>query len=129
MKMTLTYTADTYVVHELLTKDDPVTPCDLPDSDAVFDYYITNPSVMHVSEVRGSDILPDDKGFWRNLASGRGRVQDISVDAGSIQHRGWSFVALTIWKLKLKLFRSLPGLRLQGTRVSQSQNCYSWGHL
>ncbi|KAG2020660.1 hypothetical protein CC2G_005969 [Coprinopsis cinerea AmutBmut pab1-1] len=94
MKMTLTYTADCYTVHELLTKDDPVTPCDLPPLDesaaaaeSGFDHNIANPNVMHVSEVRGSDIRADKKGFWKSFVSARGRVQDIEVDAGSIQHR------------------------------------------
>ncbi|TFK26392.1 hypothetical protein FA15DRAFT_292579 [Coprinopsis marcescibilis] len=87
MKMTLTFTASTYAVHELLTQDDPVTPCDLPNDQSGFDHNTANQNVMHVREAPGSDIRADEDGFWKAFVSGRGRAHEIVVDAGSIQHR------------------------------------------
>ena len=88
MKMTLTFTGEPYVVHELLGRDDPVTPCELPDVSIPFDHHISCSNIMHVSELPGSDIRADQDGFWINVASGVGRICDIEVDAGSIEHRG-----------------------------------------
>ncbi|KAF7304747.1 Protein kinase domain-containing protein [Mycena kentingensis (nom. inval.)] len=75
LKMTLTNTADKYVVHELLTADDEVTTCD--------------PDEMHSSEVPGQDVRCSEDGFWRGFTSGQsqGHLGDIVVDAGPILHR------------------------------------------
>ncbi|KAF5365777.1 hypothetical protein D9758_003156 [Tetrapyrgos nigripes] len=75
LKMTLTKTRDNYVVHELLTEQDQITPCDPPE-------------VMHVNEVAGRDIVCSEDGFWRNISRGKGRLSDVAVDAGPILHRG-----------------------------------------
>ena len=70
--MTLTRTADRYVVHELLSENDELTPC-------------APPEVMHSSECQGRDIWAgEEDGFWRDFLS-KGRV---TVDAGPILHRG-----------------------------------------
>jgi ribonuclease Z len=76
LKMTLTRTSDTYIVHELLTQDDELTPCDPPE-------------LMHSSEVSGKDIRcsPED-GFWRAFTRGSGVFGNVVVDAGPISHRG-----------------------------------------
>jgi ribonuclease Z len=72
--MTYTRTADRYVVHELLSANDEVTPC-------------TPPEVMHSSECLGKNIRAGvDDGFWRDFVS-KGNV---AVDAGPISHRGGS---------------------------------------
>lgn len=68
--MTLTNTGDRYVVHELLNRDDEVTPC--------------SPEVMHSSECVGRDIRASEDGFWTDILYEKG----VSVDAGPIQHRG-----------------------------------------
>jgi len=71
LKMTFTRTADRYVVHELLSANDEVTPC-------------VPPEVMHTSESQGRDIRAGkEDGFWREFVS-RGNV---AVDAGPILHR------------------------------------------
>lgn len=87
MKMTLTNTGENYTVHELLNQDDPVTPCDLPES-ATFDHNISSQNVMHVCEAPGSDLYPDSDGFWRLITRGPGRGSELVVDAGPILHRG-----------------------------------------
>ncbi|KAK7023767.1 ribonuclease Z, partial [Favolaschia claudopus] len=74
MTMTLTRTADKYVVHELLRPEDNPTPCDPPQ-------------VMHTSEVAGRDIRCTDDGFWKEITQGEGLLGDILVDAGPILHR------------------------------------------
>lgn len=85
MKMTLTRTSDTYTVHELLTSEDAVLPC---LSLAATSIHSTDPNVMHISEVAGSDIRCSDDGFWRGLARSKGTYGHIFVDAGPISHRG-----------------------------------------
>ncbi|KAJ7349458.1 beta-lactamase-like protein [Mycena albidolilacea] len=74
MTMTLTHTADKYVVHELLRPDDVPTPCDPPE-------------VMHANEVIGRDIRCDEDGFWKEITRGKGTLGDVLVDAGPILHR------------------------------------------
>jgi ribonuclease Z len=75
--MTHTRTADRYVVHELLSPSDEVTPC-------------APPEVMHSSECLGKDIWAgEEDGFWRNFVS-KGNV---AVDAGPILHRGRSLIS------------------------------------
>ncbi|KAJ7933108.1 beta-lactamase-like protein [Mycena leptocephala] len=74
LKMTLTHTADKYVVHELLRLEDTPTPCEPPE-------------VMHSSELVGRDIQCSDDGFWRAFTQGRGVFGDVVVDAGPILHR------------------------------------------
>ncbi|KAJ7602474.1 hypothetical protein FB45DRAFT_966396 [Roridomyces roridus] len=56
--MTLTSTAEKFVVHELLSTDDAPTPC--------------SPEVMHSSELVGRDIHCTEDGFWRNFTQGEG---------------------------------------------------------
>ncbi|KAJ7752100.1 beta-lactamase-like protein [Mycena metata] len=73
LKMTLTRTAEKYVVHELLRKDDEHTSCD--------------PEVMHSSELAGRDIRCSEDGFWKGFTSGKGSFGDVLVDAGPILHR------------------------------------------
>jgi hypothetical protein len=74
LKMTLTCTADRYVVHELLSANDEVTPC-------------TPPEVMHSSECQGEDIWAgEEDGLWKDFVI-KGSV---AVDAGLILHRGGS---------------------------------------
>jgi ribonuclease Z len=83
--MTLTRTSDKYVVHELLTAEDTITPCDLPLSNST----ISEPSVMHSSEVAGLDIRssPGD-GLWRAVTYGKGTMSEVVVDVGPVLHRG-----------------------------------------
>ena len=73
--MTLTRTADRYVVHELLSAKDEVTPC-------------TPPDVMHSSECQGKDIRAGEDGLWRAFVTKGG----VAVDAGPILHRGRSCI-------------------------------------
>ncbi|KAJ6513919.1 beta-lactamase-like protein [Mycena vitilis] len=73
LTMTLTRTAEKYVVHELLRTDDVPTSCDL--------------DVMHSSELEGRDIWCSEDGFWKGFTLGRGALGDVVVDAGPILHR------------------------------------------
>lgn len=75
--MTLTQTADKYVVHELLRPSDEITPCEPHE-------------VMHSSEVAGRDIHSSEDGFWTSITHGEGVFGDVFVDAGPISHRGSS---------------------------------------
>lgn len=79
--MTLTRTADRYVVHELLSAEDEVTPC-------------APPEVMHSSECEGNDIRAGENGFWKDIVFEHKKT--ISVDAGPILHRGTSSTFLVI---------------------------------
>ncbi len=90
MKMTLTRTSDTYVVHELLTTEDSITPCDLPPpSDAALsNLYTLQSNILHPNEIGGQDIRASPDGFWRAITQGRGVKSPIIVDAGAILHRG-----------------------------------------
>ncbi|KAJ7470517.1 beta-lactamase-like protein [Mycena latifolia] len=74
LKMTLTRTAEKYVVHELLREEDERTPCEPPE-------------VLHSSELVGRDIRCSEDGFWRGFAQGNGALGDVVVDAGPILHR------------------------------------------
>ncbi|KAL0947202.1 hypothetical protein HGRIS_013319 [Hohenbuehelia grisea] len=76
LKMTHTKTSDRYVVHELLTHTDPITPC--------------GPSDLHSSELAGRDILCTlEDGLWRDISGARNTFTgtELIVDAGPIQHR------------------------------------------
>ncbi|KAF8553415.1 Metallo-hydrolase/oxidoreductase [Imleria badia] len=73
LTMTLTKTADTYVVHELLTPQCPRTLCDA--------------NSLHSSECPGFDFLCNEQGFWQAFVVARRHVGDIIVDAGPISHR------------------------------------------
>ena len=76
LKMTLTRTADNYVVHELLTREDQPTLCNPPE-------------VLHCNEIPGRDIYCSDQdGFWRDITLEKGSHCDVAVDAGPILHRG-----------------------------------------
>jgi ribonuclease Z len=78
MKMTLTRTADRYVVHELLSGDDETTPC-------------VPPEVLHFNEVAGRDIrCASEDGLWRELTSDSSLSGEVAVDACPISHRGES---------------------------------------
>lgn len=71
LKMTLTATGERYVVHELLGADDEITSCAQEE--------------LHTSEAAGQDIRAHpETGFWTDILSESG----VSVDAGSIEHRG-----------------------------------------
>ncbi|VDB86059.1 unnamed protein product [Peniophora sp. CBMAI 1063] len=75
LQLTSTRTADSYVVHELLTPSDVSTPCEPED-------------VRHSSEASGTDIVCDEQGFWRDIAVGRRSGRDsIIAHAGPIVHR------------------------------------------
>ncbi|KAJ7098153.1 beta-lactamase-like protein [Mycena belliarum] len=74
LNMTLTRTAEKYVVHELLRPEDEPTPCEPPQ-------------VLHSSELVGRDIRCSTDGFWRGFTQGRGALGDVVVDAGPILHR------------------------------------------
>lgn len=74
LAMTLTKTADTYAVHELLTPRCTRTPCDAES--------------LHSSECPGLDFICNEQGFWQGFVVARGRLGDIIVDAGPISHRG-----------------------------------------
>lgn len=77
------------MVHELLNKDDPVTPCDPPPDDkdpkSGFDFRHWN--VVHCSEIPGRDIRATEDGFWWDVTKKDAR-SDILVNAGPIIHRG-----------------------------------------
>lgn len=86
MKMTFTNTADNYTVHELLSENDPVTPCDHADPlHAVSRFAIAEQNILHVNEVEGKDIRASADGSWKNIT---GDLGDIVVNAGPIEHRG-----------------------------------------
>ncbi|KAK0197346.1 beta-lactamase-like protein [Armillaria mellea] len=72
MKMTLSRSSDKYVVHELLTPEDTVTPCTTED--------------LHSNEAPGRDVVSED-GFWPEITKGPGFYGDVYVDAGPIAHR------------------------------------------
>lgn len=74
MQVTLTGTADRYVVHELLRDGEIATPC--------------GPEDLHPSEAAGQDIYCDEDGFWREFVSVKGKFSKVVVDAASIVHRG-----------------------------------------
>lgn len=107
--MTLTRTSDKYVVHELLTAEDTITPCDLPLPNST----ISEPNVMHSSEVAGLDITssPED-GLWRAVTYGKGTMSEIVVDVGPVLHRGMSHLYLYASMKQLMFFRSLRWLRI-----------------
>lgn len=88
--MTLSRTSDTYVVHELLKPEDPITPCDAAPKDSPARMDPALPNVMHYSELRGTDFIATPDGFWRGIIRAKGRYPgiDIVVDAGPILHRG-----------------------------------------
>lgn len=74
LTMTLTKTADTYAVHELLTPQCTRTPCDATS--------------LHSSECPGSDFLCNEQGLWQGFLAARGQLGDVVADAGPISHRG-----------------------------------------
>jgi len=99
MKMTLTRTADKYVVHELLTPSDSITPCvpRAPNADPT-EFNITQSDIMHYSELAGSDLYATtitgepqaegvSGGYWYSITTDNGHYSPITVSAGSILHR------------------------------------------
>lgn len=86
MKMTYTNTLYAYTVHELLTPQDPSTPCHIPD---VSIDSLLEQQVMHCSELPGLDIRCSPDGFWRSLTQSHGVFGQVLVDAGPILHRGF----------------------------------------
>jgi ribonuclease Z len=109
LKMTFTRTSDRYVVHELLTAEDTITPCDLPSTNST----ISEPNVMHSSEVAGLDIRPSpEDGLWRAVTYGKGTMSEIVVDVGPVLHRGMSFFYLYASMKHVVSFRSLCWLRI-----------------
>ncbi|KAF4611834.1 hypothetical protein D9613_004287 [Agrocybe pediades] len=115
MKMTFTRTADKYVVHELLTSTDPITPCEPrpaastdPNTHSPIDFHIAEPNIMHASELRGRDIRPFEDGgdgCWHRITEGKGYYSTISVSAGPILHRdpciGYTFLETSLPHRKL----------------------------
>ncbi|KAF5331141.1 hypothetical protein D9619_005747 [Psilocybe cf. subviscida] len=88
MKMTLTRTSDTYVVHEMLRAEDTVTPCNPPAPSTNPDSHLTGqPDVLHSRELPGRDIRASSDGFWLGITQGRGRSTPVVVNAGPINHR------------------------------------------
>lgn len=79
--MTFTRTAETYVCHELLKADDPLTPCEPPE-------------LMHSSEIAGRDIRATNDGLWKSITSGQGTFGPVFMDAGPISHRGMSLTSV-----------------------------------
>src|SRR6266404_123697 len=73
LSLTSTKTADRYAVHELLTRVDARTPCDI--------------SLLHDSEEPGQDMLCDEAGFWRDFVEGRSTRGSVIVCAGPLVHR------------------------------------------
>jgi ribonuclease Z len=108
--MTLTRTSDKYVVHELLTAEDTITPCDLPSSSSTST--ISEPNVLHSSEVAGLNIMPSPDGLWRAVTYGKGTMSDIVVDVGPVRHRGMSHLYLYTSLKQFVSFRSLRWLRI-----------------
>lgn len=95
--MTFTRSEDTYVVHELLRKDDPITPCNAPldELDPTSGSDFKDWDILHCNELPGRDIRPNDEGLWRDIASqfySRHSAQ-INIHAGPILHRGKSMNA------------------------------------
>jgi ribonuclease Z len=89
MKMTFTNTADNYTVHELLSENDPVTPCDHADPvHPVSRFAIAEQNILHLNEVAGKNIRTSVDGSWKNITRGSGVLGDIVVNAGPIEHRG-----------------------------------------
>lgn len=109
--MTLTRTSDKYVVHELLTTGDIITPCDLPTSVSLSNSTISEPNVMHSSEVAGLDIRssPDD-GSWHAVAYGKGIMSEIVADVGPVLHRGTSTLIVLARKYEVLSLLQIPAL-------------------
>ncbi|KAF7777465.1 hypothetical protein Agabi119p4_3537 [Agaricus bisporus var. burnettii] len=91
LKMTFTRCENTYVVHELLCKDDPVIPCNPPvdEHDPMSGSDFKDWDVLHCSEVPGRDIRADDQGLWRDIApdTHSRRATQIQIHASPILHR------------------------------------------
>jgi ribonuclease Z len=108
MKMTITRTLDNYVVHELLTPEDPITPCEpRPSDSSPTDQHTLEPNILHSSELAGFDIRPSPDGFWRAITQAQGVLSPIVVDAGSILHRGKFAFVLSLHPRCSSSFRSL----------------------
>ncbi|EKM82945.1 hypothetical protein AGABI1DRAFT_125422 [Agaricus bisporus var. burnettii JB137-S8] len=107
LKMTFTRCENTYVVHELLCKDDPVIPCNPPvdEHDPMSGSDFKDWDVLHCSEVPGRDIRADNQGLWRDIApdTHSRRATQIQIHASPILHRGKlmhitrAFVLLTLY--------------------------------
>ncbi|KAF9451213.1 hypothetical protein P691DRAFT_699774 [Macrolepiota fuliginosa MF-IS2] len=103
LKMTFTRCDDTYVVHELLRKGDPIVPCNAPpdEFDPTSGSNFKDWDILHCNELPGSDFHADGQGLWYNIASRTysRRAAQISVNAGSILHRepciGYVFEEMT----------------------------------
>jgi hypothetical protein len=134
MKMTLTRTSDKYVVHELLTAEHAITPCDLPNSVSWSNSTISEPTVMHSSEVAGLNIRPSpEDGLWRAVTYGKGTMSEIIVDVGPVLHRGMSRSSLIVLDRSheaISLFQ-IPALATYFLKSNiLSGNWFlSWGHL
>lgn len=102
LKMTLTRTADTYRVHELLTPEDSLTPCVSAHKDDMSRMDPSKLDVMHYSEFPGSDIISGEDGLWRNIAATQGQPNSLIADAAPILHRGILLskrVSFRVWSL------------------------------
>lgn len=133
MKMTLTRTSDTYVVHELLTTGDSITPCDLPPASdrALSNMYTLQSNILHPNEIAGLDIRASPDGFWRGITQGKGVKSPIIVDAGAILHRGKLAFSHSCYMLiaYIHLSRSLCRIYLYRSELSFQKARYSWRYL
>ncbi|KAF9036768.1 beta-lactamase-like protein [Panaeolus papilionaceus] len=88
LKFTATRTAHKYVVHELLTSTDSITPC-IPTPEGAYPSALaTQPDVMHPSECVGRDMRASEDGLWRSVIEAMGCAKSkVVVDAGPILHR------------------------------------------
>ena len=132
--MTLTRTSDKYVVHELLTAEHAITPCDLPNSVSSSNSTISEPTVMHSSEVAGLNIRPSpEDGLRCAVTYGKGTMSEIIVDVGPVLHRGMSRSSLIVLDRSheaISLFQ-IPALATYFLKSNiLSGNWFlSWGHL
>ena len=119
MKMTLSRTFNTFIVHELLRPGDPITPCDDAPKDSPTRMDPALPNVMHHSELRGTDFLATPDGFWNGIAFGSGSYHgvDINVDAGPILHRG-NVYPVSLLRNHSKVVRSMYWLRFHRKPIS-----------
>jgi len=81
---------DKYVVHELLSATDTITPCEAPSADATPANTIFQQNVMHPNEVAGQNhMASSEDGLWRSISLVTLLDEpSIVVDAGPIHHRG-----------------------------------------
>lgn len=126
MKMTLTRTSDTYIVHELVTTKDILTPC-FPADNVVEN--VREQDFMHGSEMAGLDIGCTPDGFWKGVLKSRGAFGEVIVDAGPISHRGQSNDVTYLILQTIQCFhRSMYRLYLPRGLWASTQACHPRRH-